>query len=76
MPDEKMRLRLAELEKRLKASVKKRKRRRANLPHLNFNEALPIFDKKDDIITAIQRHPVVVVSGETGSSGTLHCTSP
>ncbi len=70
LPEEKIKQRLTELEKRLKASVKKRTRRRASLPHLNFNEALPIFDKKDDIIAAIQRHPVVVVSGETGSGKT------
>ena len=70
LPEEKIKLRLAELAKRLSASVKKRNRRQANLPHLNFNEALPIFDKKDDIIAAIQRHPVIVVSGETGSGKT------
>ena len=70
LPDEKMKLRLAELEKRLKASVKKRNRRQGNLPSLNFNEELPIFARKDDIIAAIEQHPVIVVSGETGSGKT------
>ena len=61
-PDEKIEKRLAELEKRLKASTKKRDRRRVNLPPLRFNEALPIFAKKEEIIEAIERHPVIVVS--------------
>ena len=69
-PDEKIEKRLAELEKRLKASTKKRDRRRVNLPPLRFNEALPIFAKKGEIIEAIERHPVIVVSGETGSGKT------
>jgi ATP-dependent helicase HrpA len=69
-PDEKIEKRLLELEKRLKASSKKRNRRRAHLPPLRFNEALPIFSKKDEIIEAIERHPVIVVSGETGSGKT------
>ena len=69
-PDEKIESRLAELEKRLKASAKKRARRRAHLPVLRFNEALPIFAKKDEIIEAIERHPVIIVSGETGSGKT------
>ncbi|MBW2443862.1 MAG: ATP-dependent RNA helicase HrpA, partial [Deltaproteobacteria bacterium] len=70
LPEEKIKLRLAELDKRLKASAKKRNRRQANLPPLNFNEELPIFARKDDIIAAIERHPVIVVSGETGSGKT------
>jgi len=69
-PDDKIVKRLAELEKRLKASTLKRDNRRANLPPLRFNEALPIFVKKDEIIKAIKRHPVIVVSGETGSGKT------
>ena len=32
-----------------------------------FPEALPITAKKDEIIAAIRNHPVVVVSGDTGS---------
>ena len=69
-PDEKIEKRLAELQKRLKASAKKRDHRRANLPALRFNEELPIFTKKDEIIDAIVKHPVIVVSGETGSGKT------
>ncbi|MBW2583839.1 MAG: ATP-dependent RNA helicase HrpA, partial [Deltaproteobacteria bacterium] len=70
VPDQKSMKRLDALEKRLQASVKKRDRRKAHLPQLRFNEELPIFAKKDEIIEAIARHPVIVVSGETGSGKT------
>ena len=69
-PTQKIEKRLAELEKHLQASAKKRNRRRVNLPPLHVNEALPIFVKKDEIVAAIEQHPVVVVSGETGSGKT------
>jgi len=62
--------RLHQLHKRLAASELKRSRRLENLPQLRFNEELPIFAKKDEIIGAIKRHPVIVVSGETGSGKT------
>ena len=62
--------RLDRLQKRLKASEQKRNRRLKNLPDLRFNEELPIFAKKNEIIAAIKRHPVIVVSGETGSGKT------
>ena len=68
--DQKLLLRINRLETRLQASVQKRNRRKENLPRLRFNEELPIFNKKDDIIAAIARQRVVVVSGETGSGKT------
>jgi ATP-dependent helicase HrpA len=58
------------LQKRLEASEQKRNARLKNLPDLRFNQELPIFAKKDEIIDAIQRHPVIVVAGETGSGKT------
>ncbi|UCD78294.1 MAG: DUF3418 domain-containing protein [Desulfobacterales bacterium] len=62
--------RLQRLHHRLVASEQKRNRRKENLPDLRFNEALPIFAKKDEIIQAIADHQVLVVSGETGSGKT------
>jgi ATP-dependent helicase HrpA len=62
--------RLDRLEKRLKASESKRARRQKNLPKFSYNEELPITAKKDEIIQAICRHPVIIVSGETGSGKT------
>jgi ATP-dependent helicase HrpA len=61
---------LARLEKRLKASERKRARRKENLPQFSYNAELPITAKKDEIIQAICRQPVVIVSGETGSGKT------
>jgi len=58
------------LQKRLAASEQKRNIRLKNLPDLRFNEELPIFAKKDEIIDAIKRHRVIVVAGETGSGKT------
>ncbi len=69
-PDQKLLTRISRLENRLQASVQKRNHRRENLPRLHFNEELPIFTKKDEIIQAIARHRVIVVSGETGSGKT------
>jgi ATP-dependent helicase HrpA len=70
LPADKMRTRLDRLEKRLKASAAKRARRKKNLPGFSYNEDLPITAKKDEIIRAIQQHPVIIVSGETGSGKT------
>jgi ATP-dependent helicase HrpA len=58
---------LDRIEARLSASVAAKARRRQGLPPLVFPEDLPITAKKDEIIAAIRRHPVVVVSGDTGS---------
>ena len=55
------------LEARLAASIAAKVRRRQNLPALAFPEALPITARKAEIVAAIQKHPVVIVSGETGS---------
>jgi ATP-dependent helicase HrpA len=40
------------------------------LPDRVYDPALPIIAKKDEIIHAICKHPVVIVSGETGSGKT------
>ena len=69
-PADRIGARLDRLEKRLKASESKRARRQKNLPKFSYNEELPITAKKDEIIQSISRHPVVIVSGETGSGKT------
>ena len=70
LPVDQLRAKLDLLEKRLQASARKRTRRKKNLPNFSYNKALPITAKKDEIIQAISRHPVVIVSGETGSGKT------
>ena len=54
------------LEARLSNSIAAKARRRQNIPAFNFPDSLPITAKKDEIVEAIRRHPVVIISGETG----------
>ncbi|GHF44903.1 ATP-dependent helicase [Streptomyces mashuensis] len=44
--------------------------RRAAVPEISYPEALPVSQKKDDILRAIRDHQVVIVAGETGSGKT------
>ncbi|MGD8951988.1 MAG: helicase-related protein, partial [Desulfobacterales bacterium] len=61
---------LAAIERRLVESIARRRKRAANRPRVIDAPALPIADRKDDIIAAIASHAVVIVSGETGSGKT------
>lgn len=61
---------LASLEVRARASAQARIWRRDNRPSAVYNPQLPIVARRDDIIEAISRHPVIIVSGETGSGKT------
>ena len=62
--------RLRRLEKRLNASVRKREARLNHLPTITYPAALPITEKKDEIVEAIRDNQVVVITGETGSGKT------
>ncbi|MYW01273.1 ATP-dependent RNA helicase HrpA [Streptomyces sp. SID3343] len=44
--------------------------RRAAVPAISYPQALPVSQKKDDILAAIRDHQVVIVAGETGSGKT------
>ena len=68
--DEKTQKRIFHLEKRLRASIKKKAWRQENRPDPNYDPALPITAKKDEIIAAVAGNPVVIISGETGSGKT------
>ena len=68
--DNKLHRRLDRLEKKVAASVRRKSIRKRHLPQLRYNDELPITAKKDDIIKAISEHPVIIVSGETGSGKT------
>jgi len=59
--------RLDELERLLEASLQRRRSRLKGRPQPIYPEHLPIFRKKEEIVRAVQDHPVVIVSGETGS---------
>lgn len=45
-------------------------RRRAGMPEVTYPQALPVSQKKDDILAAVRDHQVVIVAGETGSGKT------
>lgn len=40
------------------------------LPRIDYPESLPISSRREDIVQAIRRHRVVVITGETGSGKT------
>ncbi|MBU1169340.1 MAG: ATP-dependent RNA helicase HrpA [Proteobacteria bacterium] len=61
---------LAILEQKMSSSMDKREARRRGLPHVTFNESLPITLRKDEIIRSIRDHQVLILSGETGSGKT------
>lgn len=55
---------------RLKLSSDKADLRAKTIPQLDYPENLPISKKKDEIIDAIKKYQVVVITGETGSGKT------
>ncbi len=61
---------LSALETRVQASVQARSWRAQQRPAAPYDPNLPIVARRDDIIDAISRHPVIIVSGETGSGKT------
>ncbi|MEM7781892.1 MAG: ATP-dependent RNA helicase HrpA, partial [Planctomycetota bacterium] len=53
--------------KKLTDSIRLKTTRTENCPQPTIDQSLPIFDRREEIIHAIQQHQVVVLSGETGS---------
>jgi len=60
----------AELEQAVARSRARVAERRASLPQPEFDPALPVNQRLDDLRAAIERHQVVIVCGETGSGKT------
>jgi ATP-dependent helicase HrpA len=52
---------------RLQASAARCRERRERLPRPEYDPDLPITARRDDIVSAIRDHQVVVIAGETGS---------
>ncbi|MBY0444726.1 MAG: hypothetical protein K2Q15_05895, partial [Burkholderiales bacterium] len=48
----------------------KSEQRRSRLPRPEFDENLPVNQRKDELSDAIAKHQVVIVCGETGSGKT------
>jgi ATP-dependent helicase HrpA len=59
-----------EITAELDAAEQRVARRRAAVPMVAYPPALPIAERKDDILAAIRDHQVVIVAGETGSGKT------
>ncbi len=51
-------------------SMALRERRRLSVPACTYPESLPIVARRDEIVSAIRTHQVVVIAGETGSGKT------
>ncbi len=62
--------RLEILQSRVKKSILKKKARLKHFPDITYNNELPIVEKKSQIIDAIKKNKVVIISGATGSGKT------
>jgi ATP-dependent helicase HrpA len=60
----------AALAAKIAASTAARAARAASVPAISYPEELPISQNRDEIRRAIEKHPVVIVCGETGSGKT------
>ncbi len=60
----------ASFERLLAAATKRAAARRESLPQVRYPEELPVSGRIAEIRAAIERHPVVIVCGETGSGKT------
>jgi ATP-dependent helicase HrpA len=63
-------LRLRRIEALLDRSVREREKRKGAAPRIVYPENLPITEKRAEIVDAVRRHPVIVITGETGSGKT------
>ncbi len=70
MGDDQIAGHLDDLAARIQAAAARRRKRREGVPCVNDLDHLPITAAKSQIIDSIRRHPVVVISGETGSGKT------
>ena len=65
-----LRQRCDRLMKHIETSAATCHQRRTSLPNLRFDPRLPITQKRDELIAAIEGHRILIVSGETGSGKT------
>ena len=61
---------LERLREQVLASIALREERRIHVPQISYPPDLPIASRKDEIISTIRNHQVVVIAGETGSGKT------
>lgn len=60
-------VRLARLADELEKSAALRQARRAHVPHVRYDDSLPVAARRGEIAAAIREHQVVIVCGDTGS---------
>ncbi len=61
---------LDEIAAEIEVSQQRLEQRRCDLPTPTYPEELPVSERRDEILTAIQENQVVIVAGETGSGKT------
>jgi ATP-dependent helicase HrpA len=61
---------LAQVAAEVEAAERRIERRRAAVPAITYPEALPVSQRRDDLLAAIRDNQVVIVAGETGSGKT------
>jgi len=69
-PEDKKAAAIAQLQQQLQQSQQAVAQRQQALPAVTLNEDLPVSQRAQEIIQAIQQHQVVVLAGETGSGKT------
>ncbi|MCP4579293.1 MAG: ATP-dependent RNA helicase HrpA [Deltaproteobacteria bacterium] len=66
-PQQKVPVQLEPLKKKITGSIAEKQRRLRLCPSVSFPDNLPITAKKTEIIDAVRKNPVVIISGDTGS---------
>ena len=61
---------LEKLRSRIVRSVSRAENRKAVIPEVEYDDALPVVQRRDEIAKAIRENQVVVIAGETGSGKT------
>lgn len=54
----------------IEVAVRAVDKRRSQLPEITYPESLPVSARREDILSAIAEHQVVIIAGETGSGKT------
>jgi len=58
---------LSDYQSRLESSLSQRRARAAQVPSVHPAPELPISEREDELVEAIEKHQVIIVAGETGS---------
>ncbi len=61
---------VTKLESQITASIERRAFRQKNIPIPEFENDLPVIERREEIAKAISEHQVIILSGETGSGKT------